>query len=306
MSSRVNQESLSRARISLLGLSVGDAFGDTFFIKSEILDTLLEQRGIAAPPWPYTDDTNMALSIVESLRRQDSIVQTALAQSFARHFDRTRKYGAAMVDIFQQVREGADCMKLARQLFDGQGSYGNGAAMRVAPLGAYFADDLAMVVQQAQYSAEVTHLHPDGIAGAIAVAVAAALAWQWKVSERAPDFASFLQEALNYIPPGNVKEGIRLAQSIGPNLPARMAASVLGNGSQVSAQDTVPFCLWCAAKWLDNYEEALWQTVSGLGDRDTTCAIVGGIVAVYSGEENIPTEWLSSREPLPDWPFRDE
>jgi ADP-ribosylglycohydrolase len=70
---------------------------------------------------------------------------------------------------------------------------------------------------------------------------------------------------------------------------------------KVSAQDTVPFCLWCAAKHLDNYEEALWATVSGLGDRDTTCAIVGGIVACYTGAEGIPSNWLAAREPLPDW-----
>ena len=61
------------------------------------------------------------------------------------------------------------------RLFGGEGSFGNGAAMRVAPLGAYFADELDAVVEQASFSAEVTHSHPEGIAGAIAVAVAAAL-----------------------------------------------------------------------------------------------------------------------------------
>ena len=47
--------------------------------------------------------------------------------------------------------------------------------------------------------------------------------------------------------------------------------------------------------------DAPWLTVSGLGDRDTTCAIVGGIVACYVGEEGIPAAWLQAREPLPDW-----
>jgi ADP-ribosylglycohydrolase len=75
----------------------------------------------------------------------------------------------------------------------------------------------------------------------------------------------------------------------------------VGNGSQVSAQDTVPFALWSAAQHLNNYEEALWQTVSALGDMDTNCAIVGGIVALCAGVENIPEEWHRNREPLPDW-----
>jgi ADP-ribosylglycohydrolase len=60
--------------------------------------------------------------------------------------------------------------------------------------------------------------------------------------------------------------------------------------------------LFCAGAHLDNYEEAIWMTVSGLGDRDTTCAIVGGIVATYTGADAIPSDWLDSREPLPSIP----
>ena len=79
----------------------------------------------------------------------------------------------------------------------------------------------------------------------------------------------------------------------------RAAASILGNGSMVTAQDTVPFALWSAACHLNDYEEALWATVSGLGDRDTTCAMVGGVVVMYTGVRSIPKEWLDCREPIP-------
>ena len=77
--------------------------------------------------------------------------------------------------------------------------------------------------------------------------------------------------------------------------------NAVGNGSNVTAQDTVPFVLWSAATSLGNYEEALWQTVSALGDMDTNCAMVGGIVALYAGVDAIPIEWRKSREPLPEW-----
>lgn len=63
----------------------------------------------------------------------------------------------------------------------------------------------------------------------------------------------------------------------------------------------MPFVLWCAAERLYSYEEALWLTVSGLGDRDTTCAMVGGIVACYSGPAAIPGAWRAARETLPRW-----
>ena len=84
-----------------------------------------------------------------------------------------------------------------------------------------------------------------------------------------------------------------------------VAVDCLGNGGEVTAQDTVPFVLWCAGQHLDNYEEALWLTVSGLGDRDTTCAMVGGIVALSAGAASIPNAWIKAREPLPRWPFQE-
>jgi ADP-ribosylglycohydrolase len=56
--------------------------------------------------------------------------------------------------------------------------------------------------------------------------------------------------------------------------------------------------LWSAARSLNNFEDALWETVNGGGDIDTNCAIVGGIVAMRTGSEAIPAEWLRRREPL--------
>lgn len=82
------------------------------------------------------------------------------------------------------------------------------------------------------------------------------------------------------------------------------AASVLGNGTRLSAQDTVPFTLWALARHLDSFEDALWTTVSALGDRDTTCAIVGGIAALLHGEAALPAPWLAAAEPI-RWPATD-
>ena len=81
-------------------------------------------------------------------------------------------------------------------------------------------------------------------------------------------------------------------------LSPRTAASILGNGSGVISSDTVPFCLWCAARHATDYQTAMWATVSAMGDRDTTCAIVGGIVALSAGRESIPVEWLEAREAI--------
>ena len=95
-----------------------------------------------------------------------------------------------------------------------------------------------------------------------------------------------------------VRLGIVKALAFLENITVEQAASALGTGVRVSAQDTVPFCLWAAALHLNDYVEAMWATVTGLGDRDTTCAIVGGIVALSAGVESIPPSWVASREPI--------
>jgi len=171
--------------------------------------------------------------------------------------------------------------------------------MRVAPLGAYFAEDLDMVVEQAERSAVTTHCHPEAVAGAIAGALAAALTWQHRNTPQAPTVSELLQQVHQRTPASDVRRGIEKAMDLPKGTPVRAAVSVLGNGSKVTAQDTVPFALWSAACHLNDYEEALWATVSGLGDRDTTCAMVGGVVVMYTGVRSIPKRWLDCREPIP-------
>ncbi len=339
-------ERLQRARASLEGLAVGDAFGEQFFMSFETAATLIQSGKLPGPPynfsddeairlliaerqlpaapasgelrlsgfrvrglaststatgWRFTDDTQMALSIVENLRRYDEINPDAVALSFSRHYDNTRGYGAAMHELLPRL-ETESWREAAPALFDGQGSFGNGAAMRVAPVGAYFADDLDAVIENARRSAQVTHAHAEGVAGAIAVALAAALLRQARDSSSWSG-RDFLKQILDLTPRSEVQEGIRHARGMLQESDVREAAAVLGAGERVTAQDTVPFCLWCAARHHESFEDALWLTVSGLGDRDTTCAIVGGIVAAGLGTESIPAAWLQSREPLPTWPF---
>jgi ADP-ribosylglycohydrolase len=188
-------------------------------------------------------------------------------------------------------------------MFGGVGSFGNGAAMRVAPLGAYFADDMDKVVEQARMSSEVTHAHPEGIAGGIAVAVAAAVAQNLR-GQPAPSRPEFIDRVLPYIPvESEVWTNVRRARDLPPNSSLDFVVNVLGNGDRITAQDTVGYCLWCAGEKLAYYEDAIWLTMSGGGDVDTNCAIVGGIVACYTGTEAIPQAWIEAREPLPDWAF---
>lgn len=297
-------ERLARARCSLEGLSVGDAFGEQFFHQPDLAASRMATHILPSPPWPYTDDTQMALSIVCILRQYGAIEQDRLAESFAERYDPSRGYGPSMHRLLRSIRAGNPWKEAAAGQFAGQGSFGNEAAMRVAPIGAYFAEAIMDdVVHEAWKSAQVTHTHPEAIAGSIAVAVAAAWAWRFGQSAELPGRAKFLDLILPFIPTSEVHRKIRWARDASATTSVESVVAVLGNGTGLSAQDTVPFVLWCAGECLDNYEQVLWLTASGFGDVDTTCAMVGGIVALYSGVEGIPTAWRQAREPLPNWPF---
>ena len=176
---------------------------------------------------------------------------------------------------------------------------GNGGAMRVTPLGAYFADDLSRVVEQARASSLVTHTHPEGVAGTIAIAIAAATAWQLREADPRARAARLFDAVLEHTPESKVWRGLLIASQTPATVPVDAVAKALGNGMLVTAPDTVPFAVWCAANHLDNYTEAITLTISGGGDCDTNAAIVGGIIALSVGRERIPAEWRKEKEPLP-------
>jgi ADP-ribosylglycohydrolase len=293
---------MSRALISLEGLATGDACGDHFRpIGLAWNRPLAVERAKRSAPWRFTDDTQMALSIVTTLRLHGEIDQDDLALSFGRHYDISRGYGPAMHELLPAIRSRRPWRAAAKMLFGGSGSFGNGSAMRVAPLGAYFADEPELIPEQAARSAEVTHAHPEALAGAIAVALAAACAWRQRESDATPSRVDFLEQVIARTPESAVRRGLEEACDLPADATPDIAAIALGNGSRVTCPDTVPYCLWVASGNLRHWEEAFWQALGDAGDRDTACAIVGGVVASGVGMEGIPPEWRDMREPLPQW-----
>jgi ADP-ribosylglycohydrolase len=242
----------------------------------------------------------MALGIVEVLERHGRIDQDDLARVFGRRYDSdpNRGYGPAQHELLRDFHRGHEWRSRSLELFNGAGSFGNGGAMRAAPVGAYFADDMSRVVEQARLSAEVTHAHPDGMAGAVAVAVAAAWAWQWNQAGRIADRTEMLQTVVKLTPDSPTRNRIELASTLPTEEWEFDVANILGDGSNITSCDTVPFCLWIAARHLDNFPEALWTAIRVHGDIDTNCAIIGGIVAMSHGEKGIPVQWRNNREGL--------
>jgi ADP-ribosylglycohydrolase len=301
---------VAAARASLLGLAVGDAFGSMLDGYGADFARKTSKRLISPKrPWKWTDDTAMALSIVELLERDGTLDPDALAQAFVRRFqlEPDRGYGAGAYELLSRVSLGASWREESAGLFRGKGSFGNGAAMRAAPIGAFFAHDLERVRAEALRSAEPTHAHRDGAAGAVAVAIAAALAQTRSVTREA-----LLGEVARWTPESLTRDKILRAEQLGLAFDVQFAGEELGTGANVTSQDTVPFSVWLAARHLDSYEEALWTATAHPGldlssnamslsaiDRDTVGAIVGGVVACATGLDGIPVLWLAATERLP-------
>ncbi|WP_079403823.1 ADP-ribosylglycohydrolase family protein [Streptomyces sp. 3211] len=291
------------ARDSLSGLAFGDAFGDRWFgILRREGPSALEARVVPPEPlWRWSDDTAQALVLVRELAEGGGAVdQDRLALRLAEAYaeDTHRGYGASMHDVLRRIGAGEPWREVVAGQFGGQGSWGNGAAMRVAPLGAWLSADLDAVAEQAARQSEVSHHHPEAVSGAVAVALAAALATRSRGGP-APARPDFLRAVAERLPVGDVRSGVRIAARMPEHTSVRHAAEVLGSGYRMSGPDTVPYALWCAAGHLDDLHEGLWITVAGRGDIDTTCAIVGGVIAARTGVAALPPPWHAAREPLP-------
>lgn len=222
------------ARESLVGLSVGDALGARWEGAAFNPIRLTADPAVGEAPMRWTDDTQMAVSVVDELVGHGTIDSDRLAHAFACRYEPWRGYGRGMHALLPTLRDGGDWRVHAMRLFPG-GSYGNGAAMRVAPLGAFFHDGpLERVIAEAERSAEVTHAHPDARAGAAAVALAS---WLAARSRGASSPASDELWTAVIGPLDSAVEttrGLRAAAKLGTDAPLGDAVFQLGSGARVT------------------------------------------------------------------------
>jgi ADP-ribosylglycohydrolase len=293
---------------SLKGVSIGDAFGESFFGDTDTVNNCIQNKIIPSTTWEFTDDTVMSIAIFEQLEKYEDINQDDLILQFCQKHDLdvNRGYGATLRRILREVSEGGDWKYISKNAFDGMGSMGNGAAMRASSIGAYYFDDLEKIKSISIKSAEVTHSNIEGICGAIAVAIATAIAVQYRIESVKFTSSEFIKKVVKELPESDTKSKINKSISIPYSYSIETVRGILGNGVNMTSQDTVPFAIWCAAHNLDNFENSLWEAVSILGDRDTICAIVGGITMISSDGSTIPKEWLDLVEDFENSIFRNK
>lgn len=138
---------LHKFRGTLVGALVGDCLGSNYEGVSstlpwgEVTDYTLERIKDEKEPIHYTDDTAMTRAICKSLTEEKKYDNRSMAKAFVQEFFKEpgRGYGAAVGTVFKRLRDTnpEDVTLPARSQFDGQGSYGNGAAIRISPVALY-------------------------------------------------------------------------------------------------------------------------------------------------------------------------
>ncbi len=276
---------------AIIGAALGDAIGEVAF-SAQDRDPLLTQIQ-RAEILRYTDDTVMTLALAEVLIESGDVDPQSLGCAFHKHYRKEprRGYGRGPREIFELVeQEGIGYKDAALRIYDGQGSFGNGAAMRVAPVGLYYhALDEAALCEKARQSAAVTHAHPVGMDGAAIQALAVATTVPLNV-QRPFSPQAFLDRLLAHAQTTVMRDKLRrLATLLEEHSPPAEAARALG--LSIAVQESLPFALYCFLSHPHTFMECILCAVTHGGDRDTMGAMAGALSGAYLGIEAIPPDW---------------
>ncbi|MFO8075035.1 MAG: ADP-ribosylglycohydrolase family protein [Egibacteraceae bacterium] len=294
--SRSPEERIDAGAGALLGTLLGDAVGAPS--EGAAATSLAKagqrvERALAAAPLRYTDDTQLALALGEHLRDHPLVEHDALAEGILAVLEPWRGYGGGMLALVEEWRRGRPTDEAATAIFP-DGSFGNGAAMRIAPVGVRWADEPWQLANVAARSASLTHAHPLGVDAAVAQATAVGVATtrgRFGADEVAYVAARAQQPALG--------ELLRAARSLLADHDADADAAV-GTvaevlGTDVAAQRSVPTAIWAAAAAADTAEAVTLALALG-GDVDTIAAMAGAIRGAADGATTLPEAWLAAVE----------
>ena len=221
-------------------------------ICGDIIGSVHEGAGTKTKDFPlfvehcrFTDDTVLTVAVAARLLHGGDYVD--LFHHYFHAYPHAG-YGGSFIDWAGQRR---------RRPYQ---SWGNGAAMRVSPVG-IACNSLNEVLAEAQRSAEVTHDHPEGIRGARATAAAVFLA---RTGADKQDMRVCLERKFEY------------------DLSERLNDIRDTYRFDISCQGSVPQSI-IAFLESDSYEDTIRNAISLGGDADTMAAIAGGIGEAFYG-----------------------
>jgi poly(ADP-ribose) glycohydrolase ARH3 len=286
---------LDRFAGCMLGLATGDALGAPY--EGGLLERLVWRviGRTSGRCLRWTDDTQMALDLAESLLNEGEARPDALAKRFAASYRWSRGYGPGAARVLKRIRRGEPWEAAAKAVYT-EGSYGNGAAMRAPVLALFFARDRNGLAAAARTSARVTHAHPLGVEGAVLIALAAHALLEGRPAAqvldivraecRTPEIAERMKM---------VDAWIESKEMPGP----RDVATKLGNG--ITSPTSCPTAVYVALRHMKTpFEEMMEFVIACRGDVDTIGAMAGALWGIVNGAERLPEIRLEARDMLVD------
>jgi ADP-ribosylglycohydrolase len=181
-------------------------------------------------------------------------------------------------------------------------SAGNGPAMRVAPIGSFFASSADRLDDFVSAATRVTHTDPKALVGAKAVAYLAA--WSVRGDLRERPTTQECVDVLRRAGPDD-EEWLRLLGAMS-NAHARdvtvgdFARSLgLAKGVTGYVYHTVPIVVYAWLRHFGDFSGTLQAVLDCGGDTDTTGAIAGALAGAVAGGRGIPARWIDG---IVDWP----
>ncbi len=243
----------------------------------------------------WTDDTQMALDLAESLLEEDGVQPDSLAKRFAASYRWSRGYGPGAAKVLKRIRRGEPWQQATKAVY-AEGSYGNGAAMRAPVLALFFARDRPGLLTAARDSALVTHANPLGIEGAFLIAIAAHALLEGRPTPQVLDLIQAECSAPQIV---ERLKTVR-AWTESREMPSpRDVAKKLGNG--ITVPTSCPTALYVALRHQQTSFEAMMEFVIACrGDVDTIGAMAGALWGIVNGSERLPRVRLEARDVLLD------
>ncbi len=283
---------------SLLGCAFGDVLGAPVEMRSHrkilhdypdlLRDFQPSERGYGC----YTDDTEMTLALARSILRTGTVEAADCSCAYAEAFTPQRGYGRSAVQVLTALQRGADWQKTGSMLFP-EGSFGNGAAMRIAPVGLVYGHlDAQQLTAKVKAAVSMTHIHREAIETAVLQARAIGLLRQ---ATQPPDAQEFIAGLIDYLPASILHGSLQLlAELLRQRGTAEKVLAQFGCG--VRSRDSWPPALWAALRYSEDPEEAIIQAVNLGGDTDTIGAMTGVLVGALHGEGWFPPRWYDQLE----------
>ncbi len=279
---------------AMVGCGLGDAIGELAFGFFDRVE--LRSRVSALETLVYTDDTAMTLGLAESLIKAGGLEPQHLGARFHANFMRepSRGYGPGPPSLFARVLvERIPYVDAARGLYGSQGSFGNGGAMRTAPIGLVYRDTPELY-DNACIAASVTHAHPIGMDGAAVQAVAVAEAVRRDPGDEfTPD--EFAQVLVDTARTEEVRAKMTLVRELCcRQRPPQEAAERIGRS--LAVHESMPFAIFAFLTHPDSFEDCLACAVGNGGDCDTLGAMACAVSGAYLGIDAIPAAWRDKLE----------